>query len=102
VSQAQYKRWQQRYRELLRAGRQANPLSAEQRARKRRKQSKEQNLLDRLEIYEGFILAFLWAWEVPFTNNQAERDFRFIKTRIKISGCFRVTTQVETGIASSR
>ena len=54
-----------------------------------RKQSKEQNLLDRLEAYDDFILAFLWAWELPFTNNQAERDFRFMKTRIKISGCFR-------------
>ncbi|MGA8183868.1 MAG: IS66 family transposase [Terriglobia bacterium] len=89
VSPAQYKRWQQRYRQLLRAGRQANPLTAEQKARRRRKQSKEQNLLDRLEGYEEFILAFLWAWELPFTNNQAERDFRFMKTRIKISGCFR-------------
>ena len=89
ISEAQYKRWQRRYRELLRAGRQANPLTAEQKASKRRKQSKEQNLLDRLESYEGFILAFLWAWELPFTNNQAERDFRFMKTRIKISGCFR-------------
>ena len=45
--------------------------------------------MDRLEAYDDFILAFLWAWELPFTNNEAERDFRFMKTRIKISGCFR-------------
>jgi transposase len=89
VAEAEYKRWRQRYRQLLRDGRQANPLSPEQKASKRRKQSKEQNLLDRLEGYEDFILAFLWAWEVPFTNNEAERDFRFMKTRIKISGSFR-------------
>jgi transposase len=89
LAQAEYKRWRQRYRQLLCDGRQANPLSPEQRASKRRKQSKEQNLLDRLEGYDDSILAFLWAWEVPFTNNQAERDFRFMKTRIKISGCFR-------------
>jgi transposase len=89
VGQAEYKRWQRRYRRLLRAGRQTNPLTSAQMKGECRKQSKEQNLLDRLEAYDEFILAFLWAWEVPFTNNQAERDFRFMKTRIKISGCFR-------------
>jgi transposase len=89
VGQTEYKRWQRRYRQLLRAGRQFNPLTAAQMTGKCRKQSKEQNLLDRLETYDDFILAFLWAWELPFTNNQAERDFRFMKSRIKISGCFR-------------
>jgi transposase len=89
LTRAEYKRWRQQYWELLRAGRQANPLTAEQKARKRPKQSKEQNLLDRLEAYDEPILAFLWAWELPFTNNESERAFRMIKTRLKISGCFR-------------
>lgn len=89
VGQAEYERWQKRYRQILGDGRQINPLTSEQLSGKCRKQSKEQNLLDRLEAYDDFILAFLWAWELPFTNNQAERDFRFMKTRIKISGCFR-------------
>jgi transposase len=88
-SQAAYQRWQQRYRQILRARRWTNPLSPEQKTGPCRKQSKEQNLLDRLEGYHDCILAFLWAWELPFTNNEAERDFRFMKTRIKISGCFR-------------
>ena len=81
--------WQQRYRNLLQVGRQANPLTPAQLARKRPKQSKEQNLLDRLEGYEDGILAFLWEWDLPFTNNEAERAFRMMKTRLKISGCFR-------------
>jgi len=89
LTEAEYKGWRRRYRKILRQGRRDNPLTPEQRANRRRKQSKEQNLLDRLETYDDAILAFLWALEVPFTNNQAERDFRFMKGRIKISGCFR-------------
>jgi hypothetical protein len=69
--------------------RQANPLTAAQQAAKRRKKSKEQNLLDRLEDYEDHMLVFLWAWEVPFSHNEAERVFRMMKVRLKISGCFR-------------
>ena len=45
--------------------------------------------MDRLEGYDECILAFLWAWELPFTNNESERAFRMMKTRLKISGCFR-------------
>ena len=89
LTKKEFHRWQRRYRNILRAGRQANPLSPAQLARKRPKQSKEQNLLDRLEGYEDCILAFLWEWDLPFTNNEAERAFRMIKTRLKISGCFR-------------
>jgi len=88
-TQRQYRRWQKQYRSILRAGRRANPLTPQQRAMQRCKQSKAQNLLDRLEGYEKAILAFLWALELPFTNNEAERAFRMIKVRVKISGCFR-------------
>jgi len=89
MTEAEYKRWLERYGQILRAGRKANPLTPEQQAKKRRKQSKEQNLLDRLEGYDLGILAFLCIRELPFTNNEAERPFRMIKVRVKISGCFR-------------
>ena len=85
----QFRRWQKQYRKILRAGRRANPITPQQRARKRLKQSKAQNLLDRLEEYDDHILAFLWELDLPFTNNEAERAFRMIKVRVKISGCFR-------------
>ncbi len=78
-TQGQYRRWQKQYRRILRAGRKANPLTPQQRAMKRGKQSKAQNLLDRLEGYEEAILAFLWALELPFTNAFAERFVRTIK-----------------------
>jgi transposase len=85
----QIRRWQQQYRNILRAGRRANPLTPQQRANKRLKRSKAQNLLHRLEAYEDCILAFLWELDLPFTNNEAERAFRMMKVRVKISGCFR-------------
>jgi transposase len=89
VTQRQYERWHQRYWKLLRTGRRANPLTPEQKANPRAKRSKAQNLLDRLEAYDLSILAFLWEPDLPFTNNEAERAFRMMKVRLKISGCFR-------------
>jgi transposase len=63
------------------------------------------NLLLRLQNFRGDVLRFLTEPEVPFTNNQAERDLRMMKckqrratgrfppgfcaTRQKISGGFR-------------
>jgi transposase len=89
LSEAELDQWHERYWKILRAGRRANPLTAEQRAKKRPKQSKEQNLLDRLEGYDQCILAFLEDLKLPFTNNEAERPLRMMKVRLKISGCFR-------------
>ena len=88
-TQAELGRWYKQYRKTLRAGRQANPITPEQTRKKRPQQSKEQNLLDRLARCEDCILAFLWNGQLPFTNNEAERAFRMMKVRVKISGCFR-------------
>jgi transposase len=89
LTETEFRRWEQQYRSILQAGRRANPYTPDQSARRRPKQSKAQNLLDRLEGYDDCILAFLWELDLPFTNNEAERAFRMMKVRLKISGCFR-------------
>ncbi len=59
------------------------------RPRGKPKQTKGRNLFDRLTKHQEAVLAFAVHQEVPFTNNQAERDVRPTKTKMKVSGCFR-------------
>jgi len=47
------------------------------------------NMLNRLHNFKDCYLLFMRDYDVPFTNNLAERDLRASKTRQKVSGCFR-------------
>lgn len=59
--------------------------------RGRKPRGKPLKLLDRLLLHTDAILAFAEFEAVPFSNNQAERDIRPIKTKLKVAGCFRTT-----------
>jgi transposase len=54
------------------------------------------NLLLRLDLRREDVLRFLHDPQVPFTNNQAERDARMMKLRQKISSGFRSQAGAET------
>ena len=64
------------------------PLSSPARCGKP-KRRKGHNLALNLHRYRDETLRFLADPDVPFTNNEAERDLRMMKLRQKISGGFR-------------
>lgn len=68
---------------------QSLPPLSQKSHRGRKKRRVGHNLLLRLKNYADDTLRFLESPDVPFTNNQAERDIRMMKCRQKISGGFR-------------
>ena len=50
---------------------------------------KERCLIERLAGNKDSVCRFVCDFNVPFNNNQAEQDVRNVKTKTKVSGCFR-------------
>ncbi len=92
LTEEQKEPWIERYHQIVAEGKKTNPQvnTPEKKPKRGRvKKSKAQNMLDRLEKFESYILAFFHDFKVPFTNNRAEQDLRMIKVKQNISGGFR-------------
>ena len=91
LSHFQVRTFRRRYQAIIEDGYHQNPLAPATRGNKRgpQKKTKPRNLLERLDQHRSQVQAFVHDFNVPFDNNQAERDIRMMKVQQKISGVFR-------------
>lgn len=92
LSKAQHSAVGAAYDALIKEGWRENPLPQtlpKVKKRGRKKHTKAQNLLLRLDKHKPEVLRFMTDVGVPFDNNQGERDLRMMKVQQKISGRFR-------------
>ena len=90
LSYYHYHKFDKKYDELIEQARKENPLpETAEKKRGRKKKGKILALVERLANYKASVCLFIHNFNVPFDNNQAERDLRMIKVKAKVSGCFR-------------
>lgn len=93
LASAQLALFDKRYDEIVASGFDQNPMPPPEpdapKKRGRPKRTPSQNFLHHLQQHKLDTLAFLYDPNIPFDNNQAERDIRMIKVKQKISGTFR-------------
>ena len=78
------------YDTIIKIGLAENPMvQTEAKKKGRPKKGKVLALIERLQKYKDEVCLFLKDFQIDFDNNQAERDLRMIKTKTKVSGCFR-------------
>jgi transposase len=61
-----------------------------QKGRENTKNSKGRNLLNRLTSHRDVWIDFAFVPDIPFTNHQADRDIRHLKTKQKVATNFQI------------
>lgn len=85
-----------RYDEFIRLAYEENPEPVKVPGKRGKpKRGKLLALIDRLRDYKASVCLFTENFDVPFDNNQAERDLRMVKVKTKVSGCFRTKAGAE-------
>ncbi len=85
-----------RYDEILTQAEAEEPPPERVHAKGKLKRTKGRNLVERLRKHKPAVLRFAREEQVPFTNNQAERDLRPTKVKQKMNGGFRATSGTES------
>lgn len=87
------------YDNIINRALEMNPLPKVVKAKRGRPaKGKTRALIDRLATHKASVYLFIIDFEVPFTNNQAERDIRMTKIKKKIAGTFRTIDGADTFI----
>ena len=90
LSEQEKQAFKARFDVLVDQGLEVNPANEPEAGKQgRAKQSAGRNLALRLQKHQRAVLRFLEDPEVPFDNNQAERDIRMVCVKRKVSGGFR-------------
>lgn len=96
------------YDRICKRAEEEEPRARQRFKHKRAKKTKGRNLLERLVKHKPAVLAFINHAHVPFTNNQAERDVRPAKIKLKNAGSFRtlngarIYSRIQSFISTTR
>ena len=98
INEERLEEFSKEFAKIISAGLNSLPPPPERKPGKRGRHArgKERCLLERMREHEDSILRFLHDVTVPFDNNQAERDIRMAKVKMKVSGGFRSKSGAET------
>lgn len=80
--------WEREFKHICQLAHEEEPPPIQSK-RGKPKNSKGRNLLNRLIVHQDGWLAFAFVEGVPFSNNQAERDIRCLKTKQKVATNFQ-------------
>lgn len=87
--------YEDKYDSIVRSGQEEDfKLNVDPKTKKIKK-SKSNALLERLSLRRDEVLRFMSDFDIPFDNNQAERDIRMTKVKQKVSGTFRSSCGAE-------